>query len=150
MNKKPEWWEVDQSFKAITEYDLEKNEYLDPALSPESITPFTPQALNPLATHDQEAVEESEEEDFGWFAENDEGTYFTLINKNRKTIQPGEQVFNCYGLHSNKYMLLNYGFCYQDNRYDSYEVLLRLDIPIIETFAPQVIDLDWQAPPGQG
>ena len=47
-------------------------------------------------------------------------------------------------------MLINYGFCYQDNRYDSYEILLRLDIPIIETFAPQVIDLDWQAPPGQG
>ena len=70
--------------------DLEKNEYLDPALSPDAIAPFTPQAQDQLATHDQEAIEESEEEDFGWFAEDAEGTYFTLINKNRKTIQPGE------------------------------------------------------------
>ena len=43
-DRKPEWWEVDQSSRAITELDLEKNEYLDPALSPDAIAPFTPQA----------------------------------------------------------------------------------------------------------
>ena len=68
-NKKPDWWEVEQSFKTITELDLEKNEYLDPN-SPEAIAPFAPQAHDPLSTNDQEAVEESEEEDFDWFAEN--------------------------------------------------------------------------------
>ena len=70
-------------------------------------------------------------ENFDWFDEKVHGddTYFTYVNKNRKPIKAGEQIFYCYDFNSNQYLLLNYGFCFPDNNYDSLEVPLRLDAP---------------------
>lgn len=31
----------------------------------------------------------------------------------------GEQLFNCYGLRTNRFLLLNYGFCLRNNKYNS-------------------------------
>ena len=40
-------------------------------------------------------------------------------------------------------MLLNYGFCFPGNRYDSFEFPLRLDLGVDELFAPELVDLTW-------
>ena len=79
-----------------------------------------------------EATEESGDtsEEFDWFEgeKMSEDTYFTFVNKNRKDYHPGDQVFYCYGNRSNKFLLINYGFVFPGNRYDSYEVPLRMDV----------------------
>ena len=38
------------------------------------------------------------------------------------TYKRGEQIFNCYGRRSNKFILLYYGFCIAPNQYDSGQV----------------------------
>ena len=68
-----------------------------------------------------------------------------MVNKTRKTIEVGDQIFYCYGNRTNKFLLLNYGFCFPDNKYDSYEFPMRLDVPIKETFTSHVIDIGWQS-----
>ena len=70
-------------------------------------------------------------------------TYFCYVNKNRETIEAGDQVFYCYGNRTNKFLLLNYGFCFPGNRYDSFEFPLRLDVPTDEIFSPNFVDLEW-------
>ena len=72
-----------------------------------------------------------------------ENTYFNFVNKNRKTIEAGEQVFYCYGNRTNKFLLVNYGFCFPGNKYDSYEFPLRMDMPIGDLFVPEIVDLEW-------
>ena len=72
-----------------------------------------------------------------------DNTYFNFVNKNRKTIEAGEQVFYCYGNRTNKFLLVNYGFCFPGNKYDSYEFPLRMNMPIGELFVPEIVDLEW-------
>ena len=99
--------------------------------------------MDSLATRARVVDSEETEEEFDWFdpVEHTDDTYFVFVNKNRKTITAGEQVFYCYGNRTNKFLLLNYGFCFPGNNYDSYEVPLRLDTPIGEFFAPELVDL---------
>ena len=102
-----------------------------------------------MLTVGADADSESEEE-FKWFDPVREGeqTYFNLINNSRRTIETGEQIYYCYGNRTNKFLLLNYGFCFPNNRYDSFEFPLRLDISMSndrEIFVPELVDLDWQA-----
>ena len=88
--------------------------------------------MNKKEVRDSDSEETDEE--FDWFdaGQHTDDTYFTFINKNRETIQAGEQVFYCYGNRTNKFLLLNYGFCFPDNTYDSYEFPMRFEIPIVE------------------
>lgn len=55
-----------------------------------------------------------------------------MVNTNRRTLQKGEQAFYCYGHRSNKYLLVNYGFCFQDNGYDSFEFNLVPNPPLFK------------------
>ena len=55
-------------------------------------------------------------------------SYVAYVNIERKPIEPGQQVYYCYGRRTNRYLLLNYGFCYADNVYDSFSVFLRADL----------------------
>jgi len=72
-------------------------------------------------------------------------TSFCLINKNRRTIEAGEQVFYCYGNRTNKFLLINYGFCFPGNAYDSLEFPVRLDVEIEgEQDIHKLVDLDWK------
>ena len=42
---------------------------------------------------------------------------------------------------------MNYGFCYADNVFDSYEFPVRVGVPIEKIFQPALlIDLEWTAP----
>ena len=54
-------------------------------------------------------------------------SYFVLVNNSRKTIEKGSQVFFCYGQRSNRQLMKNYGFCFANNKYNSYEFGLRFD-----------------------
>jgi len=90
---------------------------------------------------------EETDEEFEWFeaASMTADTYFCFVNKNRETFETGDQVFYCYGNRTNKFLLLNYGFCFPGNRYDSFEFPLSLDVPTDEIFAPNFVDLEWSS-----
>jgi hypothetical protein len=46
------------------------------------------------------------ESDFKWWRYSDSKTYFVLTTKRKSTYAPGEQIFNCYGRRSNKFLLI--------------------------------------------
>ena len=54
----------------------------------------------------------------------DKESYFVLANRSGRTIKKGEEVFYFYGRMSNGFLLLNYSFAYQGNKFDSYEINL--------------------------
>ena len=45
-------------------------------------------------------------------------------------MKKGDQVFTTYGKRTNQFLMKNYGFCISQNRYDSYEINLRMDYDI--------------------
>lgn len=55
-----------------------------------------------------------------------------MVNTNRRELQPGEQAYYCYGHRSNKFLLVNYGFCFADNNYESFMFNLNTKLPQIE------------------
>ena len=63
-------------------------------------------------------------EDLSWYTNNEadleKDTYFVLVNYSRQTITKGSQVFCCYGPRSNRQLMRNYGFCFANNKYNSY------------------------------
>ena len=134
-------------YRPITEWTLQKNEWKEEEGGDKQ--PYSPETYNAVLDDEGNRSSESEDtdEEFDWFnpREHTDDTYFTFINKNRETIEPGDQVFYCYGNRTNKFLLLNYGFCFPGNKYDSYEFPMRLDKPINEGFQPQIIDLGWQS-----
>ena len=78
--------------------------------------------------------DEEDEEDLPLWMEHlegkdkDEQTYFTFINETRTVMKAGTQAWNCYGNRTNNFLLVNYGFCFQNNLYDSYTFEVRLDL----------------------
>jgi len=46
------------------------------------------------------------ESDFKWWSFNDRDTSFVLTTKRKSTYKKGEQIFNCYGRRSNKFLLI--------------------------------------------
>lgn len=84
----------------------------------------------------EEGYNEESDEDFHWMdqlkvtdpvsLQND--TYFTFVNQMRKKMEKGTQAWNCYGNRSNIFLLMNYGFCFPDNLYDSLRFMVRLDL----------------------
>lgn len=77
--------------------------------------------------------DEEDDEDFKWIDklnEQDErdNTYFTFINETREVMKSGTQAWNCYGNRTNAYLLVNYGFCFQNNLYDSFKFYVKLDL----------------------
>ena len=77
-------------FRPISEWTLQKNEWLDINEAAEDNPPYSPQVYDELTEHvsnDRLNSEETDEE-FDWFepTEMEDRTYFNLVNKNRKTI----------------------------------------------------------------
>jgi hypothetical protein len=104
----------------------------------ESKLPFEPQ---PIYNTEDESSEETEEE-FDWYEpdKHEKESYFVLTNLQRRTLQPGEQAFYCYGNRSNKFLLKNYGFCYMGNRYDSYVVKLKMNVNYSKLAVSEMVD----------
>lgn len=71
-----------------------------------------------IKQHEKEWIEnggkdEDSEEEFEFVDECDMSqTYFTLTNESRRVMKKGTQAWNCYGNLTNKYLLVNYGFCF--------------------------------------
>lgn len=63
--------------------------------------------------------EEDDEENFAWYTDGDKDTYFVLCTKYKNVYKKGQQVFHCYGRRTNRFLLLNYGFCLNNNKYNS-------------------------------
>ena len=62
-------------------------------------------------------------------------------------MKKGEQAWNCYGNRNNLFLLINYGFCFQDNLYDSFEFYVNIPKAIISTLTPnQMIALNLRSP----
>ena len=143
-----EWWDDDYEFyRPINEWTLQRNEWLDINMEAIQVPPYVPQMINfhnPDATLAILPSDETDEE-FDWFQaeEHTEDTRFNFVNKNRQTIQTGDQLFYCYGNRTNKFLLLNYGFCFPGNNYDSFEFPIRMDVPIVDLFVPEIVDLEW-------
>jgi len=70
------------------------------------------------------------EEKFDWYdrGQHEKESYFAMVNLNRRDLMPGEQAFYCYGNRSNRFLLVNYGFCFKDNRYDSFTLQLKSNV----------------------
>lgn len=90
---------------------------------------------------DEDSSEETEEE-MDWYKPqvHEKESYFAFVNMRRRTLQPGEQAYYCYGNRSNKFLLLNYGFCFQDNAYDSYVVKMKMNPDLQKLFIPEMVD----------
>jgi hypothetical protein len=60
-------------------------------------------------------------EDYSWWQgiEDNRGIYFALGTKFASTYKKGDQLFNCYGRRTNRFLLVNYGFCMRYNKYNS-------------------------------
>ena len=43
-------------------------------------------------------------------------------------MKQGTQAWNSYGNRTNLFLLENYGFCFKDNLYDSFEFHVRMDV----------------------
>jgi len=69
----------------------------------------------------------SEEDEFAWISqiEHDE-SYLVLGNLSSRTIKAGEQIMFFYGRYTNAYLMINYGFCFRDNRYDQLDIYLNM------------------------
>jgi hypothetical protein len=66
-------------------------------------------------------MEDSElNENFTWIDyEKDGEIYYAMGTKYKTSYRKGDQLFNCYGLRTNRFLLLNYGFCLRNNKYNS-------------------------------
>ena len=45
--------------------------------------------------------------------------FYAMGTKYKTSYRQGDQLFNCYGLRTNRFLLLNYGFCLRNNKYNS-------------------------------
>jgi len=54
-----------------------------------------------------------------WWNTFDENVYYMMGAKYKSFYKKGDQLFNCYGLRTNRFLLINYGFCLRNNKYNS-------------------------------
>lgn len=54
-----------------------------------------------------------------WFDPDDEDVYFSMNSRHRSCYRQGDQLFNSYGLRTNRFLILNYGFAIRQNKYNS-------------------------------
>ena len=71
-----------------------------------------------------------------------------MINDTREVMPKGSQAWNCYGNRTNVFLLVTYGFCIQDNLYNSAKIHMRLDVdykdinypPLMSMISTQVLE----------
>lgn len=98
--------------------------------------------IKPVDSDASGGSSEETEEEFDWYngAAMDDESYFCFTNNTREPLKVGDQAYYCYGNRSNRFLLLNYGFCFPGNKYDSYELGFKLDVDIRDPFVPAMID----------
>lgn len=138
-----EWWEDEQVYHPITEYDLEMNEVFNPTLKKQKPA-FMPKRID--AT--KQELPEDVDEDTTWYdtQNHEEKTFMTMVNDNRKTIESGQQVYRGFDsqLWHNRFLLRTFGICPAENRFEYYEVHFRTqDINLDATLVPAEV-VDWK------
>jgi len=91
---------------------------------------------------DKSESSECTDEEFDWYEHDvhDEETYFVFVNHERRTLQPGDEAFYCYGNRTNKFLLLNYGFAFADNKVDSLQFGVKMDQEVqANPFVPEMV-----------
>ena len=79
---------------------------------------------------------------FTWYSrEVDHETYFCMVNTARRTFKKGEQQWYHYGRRSNKYFLIHYGFCFENNKYDSFEFEVSLDFVLKKVKLEKILEM---------
>ena len=63
--------------------------------------------------------EEDDEENFVWLNSCDPSAYLVLASKNKNLYEKDQQIFHCYGRRTNRFLLVNYGFVIDKNKYNS-------------------------------
>ena len=81
--------------------------------------------------------------EFSWYKSevHDADSYFCYVNGQNRTMEVGEQAYYCYGYRSNKFFLIHYGFCYPNNRYNSYSVHLKMNVGLDRLMIPHMVAL---------
>lgn len=79
-------------------------------------------------------------DDCEWYSKDKEkDTYFCYTNTNRRTMAKGEQAFNCYGNYCNRTLMYSYGFCLQDNKFESITIFLVVTDTTAKTDIDEVV-----------
>lgn len=128
--------------RKVYEDDLLRREFIVSGYDPESkLTQIQQKWVN-------KGVDDEEEENYEWVTEMlkpDQAdvkmdrytkeqieifdkTYLTFINEMREPMPKGSQAWYCYGNRTNSYLLINYGFCFPDNLYNSYKIQVRMKV----------------------
>lgn len=69
--------------------------------------------------------------DYDWITPDlEKDSHYVLCNRNRAMIQINEQIFKTYGMRSNDDLLVQYGFCFLNNCYESYRLFLPIDLDL--------------------
>ena len=68
-------------------------------------------------------------ETFGWWDYELPHVYYAMCTKYKNFYKKGDQLFNCYGRRTNRFLLLSYGFCLRHNKYNSlgFKVFVNFD-----------------------
>jgi len=88
-----------------------------------------PVASVPQQTNKQERkIVPSENAELAWMKDVDHkgNSYLVLVNHSGRTLKEDDQIMFYYGKYTNAYLLLNYGFCYRDNKYDQVDISLEM------------------------
>ena len=117
---------------------LQANEYYD-AENDEKQEPYSMKLISAAPSKEDDDAESGNSEEVLSSGDLKE-TYYVHVNLHRRTIEAGEQVFGNYGSYSNKHLMLQYGFCYADNRYNTVEVRMRIDMSIMDHALEELID----------
>jgi hypothetical protein len=121
----------------LTEDMLLQKEYIPFAKSESIVSRREQEWIN-------EGIETEQDEEFDWLAEvlypdqaqiapseatkvMDE-TYVVFINEMRKPMPKDGQAWFCYGNRTNSFLLVNYGFCFQNNLYNSYKFFVKMNV----------------------
>ena len=122
-------------YERVYELNVDRSEYIDrPA--------YQPREKKPEKTEKTEDESDDTEEEFSWFwpVVHENESHVVFLNHRRRTLLPGEQCFYCYGNRSNHYLLINYGFCFANNRYDSMKINLKMDVDLRAPLVHFMID----------
>lgn len=57
-------------------------------------------------------------------------TYVVFINETRTPMQKDGQAWYSYGSRTNIFLLVNYGFCFENNHNDSFKFFVRMNVDL--------------------
>ena len=117
-------------------------------LAPKKVGDNASETLVTVSKPAKNEVVPSEDDDMLWTREVDHenNSYLLLVNHSGRTMKAGEQIMFFYGRYTNAYLLVNYGFCYRDNKYDQIDILLELKPPSL--FPKDFITFDFEREEG--